>query len=95
MIDLSNSITGDKLSKEQQALVLREYVYRFTGDHKPNWATELRLNGEPYPLQFKNDQEWLENTLFRVKLNGELDNRAKTCHSSPTWPNNPELRKGV
>ena len=42
---------------------------------------------KPYPIQFKDDQDWLANTRFRVTDTGRLDTVAKCCCSTPTWPN--------
>jgi hypothetical protein len=88
---------GIELHPDDQHLVLSAYVHRYTGDHKPNWANSPRPCGNPYPLQFKDDNEWLANTFFHIRhVPGEgnrLDNRFKHCESHPTWPNNPELRK--
>ena len=73
--------------------VLRAYVHRFTGDHKPEWAGKEWKDGKPYPLQFRDDNDWLANTKFAVRLDGSLDGRVKYCESHPTWPDNPELRQ--
>jgi hypothetical protein len=86
---IQNTVKGSKLSPSQQAQVLRVYVNRFTGDNHPAWAKQLRPDGSAYPVQFLNDSDWLENTLFFVTKSGELNKRHKFCHSSPTWPFNP------
>jgi len=78
---------GVELNQEDQRCVLAAYIYRNTGDHVPPTVPRGIL-------QFKNDQEWLEHTSFKVTKVGRLDHRAKYCYSSPTWPNNPELRRG-
>jgi len=83
---------GTELCATDQRHVLRSYVHRFTADHTPQWARKLGPNGEPSPVQFSSDQDWLENTFFRVRKDGRLDSRARSCESHPTWPNNPELR---
>ena len=49
-------------------------------------------NGKRYPIQFKDDREWLHNTVFQTTREGKLDRRCKYCRSQPTWPNNPELQ---
>jgi hypothetical protein len=77
---------GHELHPSDQAHVLARYVHRFTREHKPAWARELRFNGHPYPVQFASDQEWLENTRFAVRKDGRLDRRARFCQSVPTWP---------
>ncbi len=83
-------VTGLKLSAEDRRYVLASYVHRFTGDNVPDWAR--KPDGSIYPLQFKNDADWLANTLFLVRKDGTLSKRIKNCKSNPTWPNNPELR---
>jgi hypothetical protein len=82
---------GDQLTAEDQKDVLAAYVHRHTREHRPAWANKL-WNGKPYPVQFASDAEWLANTLFAVRRNGRLDQRARSCESHPTWPDNPELR---
>jgi hypothetical protein len=84
-----NMKLGTELTQREQAHVLNAFVYRYTGNHRPVWAHK-ECN---YPVQFKDDQDWLANTRFAVTKSGALDRRASECESSPTWPNNPELRK--
>ncbi len=84
---------GSALSYSQQREVLSAYVHRFTGNHKPDWARQPMPNGQEYPLQFKDDNDWLENTLFAVNKDGSLNKRMKHWQSTATWPNNPELRE--
>ena len=81
---------GSELHPTDQTLVRAAYVHRFTGDHKPAWANDWK-DGKPYPVQFKDDADWLANTFFAVKTNGRLSPKMKQCESHPTWPNNPEL----
>lgn len=83
---------GTELNAEDQAYVLRAYVHRFTGQHKPTWARKPRPDGSDYPVQFKDDQDWLAHTEFYVTPKGRLDRRQDLCFSHATWPNNPELR---
>lgn len=87
-------VKGSDLRPEVQRDALNRFVHRYTGDHKPAWANRIWKDLKPYPLQFKDDTDWLANTLFWVKADGTLSNRHSFCYSSPTWPNNPELRKG-
>lgn len=89
---MSTLIKGSALSYPQQKQVLSAYVHRFTGNHKPAWARQPMPDGKEYPLQFKDDNDWLENTLFAANKDGSLNKRVKHCQSSATWPNNPELR---
>lgn len=84
------TLLGTELHKDDQRYVLGAYVHRYTGNHKPQWAVNTN-----YPLQFINDADWLAHTSFRVTTKGRLDSRCRFCQSSPTWPNNPELRKKV
>lgn len=85
-------IPGTLLSKEDQVTVLCSYVNRYTKQHVPAWAKRPRPDGTAYPVQFASDADWLANTLFRVRRDGSLDERQAFCHSTPTWPDNPELR---
>jgi hypothetical protein len=84
---------GSDLSPEDRAFVLSAFVHRFTKEHRPNWATSPRTGGDAYPVQFASDADWLANTRFAVNLDGTLNRRFTYCHSAPTWPDNPELRK--
>lgn len=86
-------VRGDKLPAPLQRQVLAAYVYRFTGDNRPAWTREPRPCGNPYPLQFRDDADWLANTRFPVNKAGQLADNPSSCESSPTWPNNPELRR--
>lgn len=82
---------GDTLAPHLQREALVKYVHRFTGDHKPRWAIYPRDNGEPYPVQFADDTDWLANTFFPVhRKTGKL--RSGDSYTHATWPNNPELR---
>ena len=92
MINEFKMVPGTALTAEDRHHVLAAYVHRYTRDHKPAWAHADR-DGIPYPVQFASDQDWLTNTLFAVRKNGRLDQRARSCLSSPTWPDNPELRR--
>lgn len=84
-------IMGTDLTCHDQNIALARYIYRFTGDHQPEWARKERKDGLPYPLQFASDAEWLANTTFPVTKHLRLAKRGH-CLSNPTWPNNPELR---
>ena len=84
---------GNHLSPWARLEAQRLFVHRFTGDHKPAWANEPWEDGKAYPLQFKDDADWLANTLFAINKNGTLSKRARFCQSSPTWPNDPGLRR--
>lgn len=86
-------VNGTALTPEDRRHVLSVYLYRYTAEHVPFWARKPMPNGEPYPVQFVSDEDWLEHTEFAVRNDGRLDRRVRTCASSPTWPNNPELRR--
>jgi hypothetical protein len=82
----SKQVLGSQLSTEMQRHALARYVHRFTGDHVPNWVTTEFHRGTRYPVQFRDDKEWLSNTLFYVTKSGALDVRYSHCESSPTFP---------
>ena len=84
---------GIHLHANDQRHVLGAYVHRFTRTHVPAWARKEWKDGKPYPVQFDNDGDWLAHTHFVVRKNGRLDMRSRHCESTPTWPDNPELRK--
>jgi len=86
-----NMKLGSELSPADQKRALARYCHRFTGQLKPAWASVPMPSGQTYPVQFATDTEWLANTRFLVKADGSL--KSGPCESSPTWPNNPELRK--
>jgi len=86
-------IRGDHLSPRLQSRVKARYVHRFTREHKPAWAKQEWRDGKPYPLQFDSDADWLAHTEFPVTIKGELADRPTHCYSTPTWPDNPELRR--
>jgi hypothetical protein len=90
-------LPGSELSEQARRKVLAQFVHRFTRDHIPDWATRdvPEKFGKRYPVQFASDSEWLEKTRFAVKKGGTLDERCHECQSNPTWPDNPEFRKGA
>jgi hypothetical protein len=85
---------GDQLCFEDQKKVLAQFVNRYTLENVPRWAKATRVDGSNYPVQFASDAEWLRNTHFKVRLDGRLHAQSTYCYSRPTWPFNPELRKG-
>ena len=89
---MNKLVNGNQLTPSVRLQAQRLFVYRFTGDHKPAWATLPRPDGTAYPLQFKDDADWLANTRFGVKKDGTLSKRVRYCESRPTWPNDPGLR---
>lgn len=86
-------VLGSRLTSEDRKFVLGAFVHRFTGEHQPQWARTLRPDGTAHPLQFSSDADWLANTKFVVRPDGRLNHRYTDCVSTPTWPNNPELRR--
>lgn len=92
MVDYVN---GAQLPARLQSQAKARYVHRFTADHKPAWAAKPMPNGNAYPVQFASDADWLANTDFPVTKRGKLAYRPSDCYSRPTWPHNPELRKGA
>ena len=86
-------IIGSKMSLAAQKAALNQFVHRFTKEHIPNWSKKEWKDGKTYPVQFESDKEWLKNTKFFLNENGSLSGKYKYCESSPTWPDNPELRK--
>lgn len=90
----ANARRGSDLKPDARREALATFVHRYTGDHLPIWSLKEWKDGKPYPLQFASDADWLANTWFAVKRDGGLDMRFN-CYSCPTWPDNPELRRGV
>ena len=76
-------LNGTQLCASDQQHVLAAFVHRFTAEHKPAWASEPWKDGQPYPVQFAGDADWLANTRFAVRKNGRLDDRVHHCESSP------------
>jgi hypothetical protein len=89
---MSAFVLGSDLGPSDRQHVLAAYVHRFTREHKPAWANRPWKDGQPYPVQFASDADWLANTRFTVRVGGRLDQRVHHCASNPTWPDNPELR---
>ena len=85
-------VLGSALSPENRQDALSRFVHRFTGDHRPAWAAVGREDRTPFPVQFANDADWLAHTIFHITEDGRISGR-RGCESSPTWPNNPELRE--
>lgn len=85
------TVLGSKLSPDAKREALASFVHRYTRDHKPRWVAQGRPDGSPYPLHFDSDADWLANTFFSVMNAGALVKR-RACYSTPTWPDNPELR---
>jgi hypothetical protein len=86
-------VKGNELKTNLQRQVLSTFHHRFTGNHRPSWANDIWKDGMTYPIQFIDDADWLAHTLFAITETGTLARTIDYCISSPTWPNNPELRK--
>jgi hypothetical protein len=78
-------VNGLELSPAAQQQAFRQFVHRYTGEHRPYWVISQ-------PVQFKDDADWLAHTRFYVTRDGNLC-KGRSCYSTPTWPNNPELRR--
>jgi hypothetical protein len=88
-------VVGTSLAADQQKQALNSYVHRFTKDHKPIWATKPMPDGRAYPVQFASDKDWLANTTFPTRNGKLVSGKNSDCHSTQTWPDNPELRKNA
>lgn len=77
---------GKDLSPEDQKRVKAEFIYRFTGEHTPKWARELRPDGSRYMPHHKNDTEWLAETWFAVTKSGKFCPRFGQCCSMALFP---------
>ena len=68
------------LQQAQQA-----YPHRFTMEHAPAWAREVRSDGTYYAPQYRSDAEWHACTTYPGEP-GHLNGR-RHCHSgAPSWP---------
>lgn len=85
---MSKLLPGNELHPDDIRDVLARYVHRYTRSHRPAWVRDTN-----YAVQFDSDDDWLANTKFRVRQDGRLDGRCNQCWSTPTWPDNPELRR--
>ncbi len=79
---------GSDLHPQDKQYVLSAFIHRFTRNHTPTWAQTAREDGSQYPVQFDNDDDWLNNTAFYIRKDGRLNMRNKSCYSCPTWPDN-------
>ena len=75
-------LTGDKLTPEDRKHVLDAYIYRMTVESVKRWPnTSETMRDGGFNLPQITDEEWLQNTLFRVTKSGRLDKRARFCYS--------------
>jgi hypothetical protein len=73
--------TTTKISFESAC---NRYVHRFTMEHVPAWAKEVREDGTYYAPHYRSDREWYDNTEFPPVFDG--------CYSTgQTWPLGKEL----
>lgn len=68
-----------------------QYPHRFTGDHVPAWALEVRRDGSHYAPQFRSDAEWYAATTFPGEPG--LHGNSRHCETgAPTWPLGTSLK---
>ena len=84
-------VVGSELPHFVQQDALSSFVHRFTGEHIPAWSKEAAPNGRFYAPQYRNDQEWLQHTLFAVNTKKDTvclaHGKDVYCQSNnPTWP---------
>jgi hypothetical protein len=53
-----------KTTKLSFAEACAQYVHRFTMEHVPQWAKQVREDGSYYAPQYTSDREWYDNTAF-------------------------------
>lgn len=78
-------IKGSNLTHKQRNHVKRAFVHRFTGEHKPDWASKPMPNGNQYQPTHKTDNDWIEDYAFYVQNNGELSTARKHQHCEPAF----------
>ena len=60
------------------------YPYRYTLEHKPQWASKPAPNGKLYAPQYASDAEWYANTVFPPHEMGYGSDCYSTGASRPT-----------
>ena len=89
---MPQSVLGCKLPSNMQAIVLSKVARRFTLDHVPDSSLRRKANGMYPAPSYATDEEWLENTLFHLTEEGELDLTLRGYESvNPSWPLGREL----
>lgn len=63
----------------------KQYIHRFTMEHVPQWALELRPDGTHYAPQYRSDREWYDNTVFPGEA-GHYGPKTSCITSNQTWP---------
>ena len=87
---MTNWIHGSKLSAAQRAEVLRTFVHRYTGQHRPSWSHEPMPNGTAYEPQHATDQAWLDAYAFPFVADGSrLSRLERWCE--PTYMHTEEV----
>lgn len=64
----------------------REYAHRFTMEHVPAWARDVRSDGTYYAPQYRSDREWFANTLFGKEAREYGATRGACISLNSTWP---------
>lgn len=90
-------VRGSELPMHLQQEAKARFTHRYTGEHRPAWANRPFTNSElklsTYPVQFRDDADWLAHTYFTLVKDGtRFSKKKRFCESYPTWPDNPELR---
>lgn len=64
------------------------YPHRFTMEHVPQWARQVRRDGTYYAPQYRSDAEWFERTVFPGEPRHiPAHKRDTSCMSlAQTWP---------
>jgi len=88
---VTDMVRGSTLSEADQTVVLNRFGNRYTGDHTPDWVKEAEALGLVYPVQFKDDAEFLNRTSFKTTKDGG-HSKSKACESKRTWPNGKKVR---
>lgn len=64
----------------------RQFVHRFTMEHKPAWA-RFPCNHRFYAPQYRTDREWFDNTKFPGDEGYPYGECETDCYSTgQTWP---------
>lgn len=87
---------GIELHPDDQAEVLRSYLYRQTVEnHKAHPVASRAAAAGTSGLRVLTDAEWLKYTKFAVKKDGRLDPRVSHCvHHHPDYSASYGIAKG-
>ncbi len=61
----------------------RKFTNRFTMEHVPQWAHQVRPDAKFYAPQYRSDEEWFNNTLFPP--NNPIS-RTDCYSANQSWP---------